>query len=398
MITAIAVSRQTRGTAPHRREGPVMDLRSVYIPNCVGIVILFILYYVSRTKNSRRRTEDKIHLLMVFGVMLGCFLEMFAYTIDGRTFPGARILNYAANTYLYTVNLLLPFCLLVYVDLGLYGDVNRIWKKYKPQIIIGAAMLAVDILNFFVPISFYISELNVYERKPFSYVYYAVILFYCISAGLVTRRYEKENGARAFFSVKMFLVPILAGAGLQFLVYGLSLAWLSAAIGLIGLFMMQQNEVIYVDSLTETYNRLYLTHTLPTWISRGSGFSGAMVDLDGFKGINDNYGHSEGDRALKTVAEAMKKARLNHELVFRFAGDEFIILKLGGSGEDMTAYMNEVNRLLGIKNADGRPYALSLSYGVSTYDRGSADAFIKAMDANMYEMKARHHEELGISR
>ena len=71
----------------------------------------------------------------------------------------------------------------------------------------------------------------------------------------VTRRFEKENGARTFFNVKMFLLPILIGAGLQFAFYGLSLAWLSAALGLVGLYMMQQNEVAYLDALAGTYNR-----------------------------------------------------------------------------------------------------------------------------------------------
>ena len=53
-----------------------------------------------------------------------------------------------------------------------------------------------------------------------------------------TYRYEKENGARTFINIKMFLIPIIIGAGLQFMFYGLSLAWLSAALGLMGLYMM----------------------------------------------------------------------------------------------------------------------------------------------------------------
>jgi diguanylate cyclase (GGDEF)-like protein len=375
-----------------------MDMRSIYIPNCIGVVILFILFFTSRTQTSRRRTEDKIFFCMVFGVMLGCLAEMFSYAIDGRLFPGARLLNYAANTYLYTVNLLLPFCLLVYVDLGLYDDTGRIWKHYKPQIIVGGVMFAINILNLVVPISFYITGENMYERRPFSYVYYAVILYYCLTAALETRRYEKKNGARTFISVEMFLLPILAGAGLQFLIYGLSLAWLSAAIGLAGLFMMQQNEMAYVDTLTDTFNRLYLNHTLSAWISRGSGFSGAMVDLDGFKSINDNFGHSEGDRALKAVADAMKKARSDNELVFRFAGDEFIVLKISGDEDSLHAYMAEVRRLLAKHREGGCPYEISLSYGVSSFDAGSADAFMKEMDDKMYRMKVKHHEELGIVR
>ncbi len=368
-----------------------MDLRSVYIPNGVGIIILLVLYYACQAKTSQRRLEDRLHSFMVFGVMLGCCMEMLSYTVDGRLFPGARMINYIANTYLFSVNLLLPFALLVYVDLGLYDDTSRIWKHYKPQIIIGLVMFGANILNFFVPVCYVISPENVYARLPFSYFYYAVILYYCITAVFLTRRYERENGAKAFFHISVFLLPILLGAGLQFAFYGLSLAWLSAAVGLMGLFMMQQNEMAYVDSLTDTYNRQYLSHTLSAWISREKRFCGVMLDMDGFKRINDTYGHSEGDRALKAAADILKQARRENEGVFRFAGDEFIILKLTEDPAGLDAYMDRVLRLLKEGGGEDVRYRLEISYGAGFYRGGTVDDFMKDMDDSMYRMKAEHH-------
>ena len=245
------------------------------------------------------------------------------------------------NTYLFSFNLLLPFGLLVYVDLGLYGNPGRIRKHYRPQIAVGAVMLALTVLNFFVPICYYITEQNVYERRP--------------------------------------------------MLYGLSLAWLSSAVGLVGLFMMQQNEMAYVDSLVDTYNRQYMDNVVSAWIARNRSFVGVMLDIDRFKEINDTYGHSEGDKALKTVTGILKQARLNHEWVFRFAGDEFIILQLSDSPDGLSAYLDEVNRRLADYNRGENPYPLSLSYGVSFFQRGDMDAFLKEMDGRMYQMKAKHH-------
>ena len=282
--------------------------------------------------------------------------------------------------------------ILIYVDLGLYADVKRIWKHYKPQIIVGIIMFCVNVLNFFVPVSYVITEQNMYERRPLSYIYYFVILYYCLSALYITRRYEKENGAHAFFSIDMFLFPILVGAGLQFLFYGLSLAWLSSAVGLVGLFMMQQNEMAYVDSLSDTYNRQYLNSLLASWMSKGYRFAGAMIDIDNFKRINDAYGHSEGDQALKNVADILKRARRDHEWVFRFAGDEFIVLKKAASKCDIRAYMAEVEKALDAYNQVDMNYRLGLSYGTSEFDHGSIDAFMKEMDDNMYAMKEEHHK------
>ena len=369
----------------------IIDLLSIYVANGIGIFLLLMLQYASRTKIQTHRLEDRLYSFMLVGVMLGCFMEAFSYYLDGKVFPGSRVLNYIANTYLFTGNLLLPFCVLVYVDLGLYDDPSRIWKKYKPQIFVGVIMLLITFASCFFPIAYYINEQNVYERRPIGYVYYFVILYYLVSGIVLTRRYEKENGARAFFNVNVFLIPILIGAGLQFLFYGLSLAWLSSAIGLVGLFMMQQNEQAYIDSLVDTYNRQYLNHIFSAWITRGKTFVGVMLDIDRFKLINDRFGHSEGDKALKKTAEILKQSRLDHEWVFRFAGDEFIILKLSDSPEGLNAYMDEVNRRLAEYNQGSRPYLLEISYGTSFFNAGSLDTFMKEMDNRMYEMKATHH-------
>ena len=369
-----------------------MDLRSIYIANGIGVILLLMLWYTSRAKIIRRRTEDRIYAFLVFGVMIACCMEAFSYTIDGKIFTGSRVLNYIANIYLYSVNLLLPFSVLVYVDLGLYGDMKRIWKKYKPQIIIGIFMFSMTILNFFVPISYVINENNVYERRPFSYVYYFVIFYYIISSIVLTNRYEKENGAKTFFNINMFLMPILIGAGLQFMFYGLSLAWLSAAVGLVGLYMMQQNEMSYVDALTDTYNRQYLNLILTYWIRKGKRFAGAMIDLDDFKKINDGFGHTEGDNALRSVAGILKSSKKTNELIFRFAGDEFVILKMSTSPhDDLSAYFKELGNNIEVFNGGEHPYKISLSYGHSTFDHGNIDSFMRELDSRMYEMKALHH-------
>ena len=371
-----------------------LDLRSIYTSNGAGIAILLILLYVSRTKALSRRAEDKVFLFMILGVLVGCFMEAFSYAIDGQLFPGSRVLNYVANTYLYSVNLMLPFCVLVYVDLELYGDPKRIWRCYRPHVVIGVAMLAATLINLFVPITFYISDANVYERRPFSYVYFVVIFFYCIAALLLTRRYAKENGAKAFLNIGVFLLPIFAGTVLQFMFYGLSLAWLASAIGLTGLFMMQQNELAYVDSLVDVYNRQYFNRVLSAWASREGGVIGAMFDLDDFKGINDTYGHSEGDRALQSSTNILKQARQDDEWVFRYAGDEFVVLKRTDDPCGLDAYLHRVHEGLDELNTPDRPYRLLLSYGVSVLDGQSVDDFLGDMDKKMYEMKARHHKAL----
>jgi len=370
----------------------LMDLRSVYVANGTGIFILIILLFVSHAKILRDREEDRLYSIMCYGVIIGCFCEAFSYTIDGHVFAGSRILNYIANTYLYSFNLLLPLVVIFYVDLGLYEKRSRLWQKYKTQIIVGIAMVSLNIVNFFVPIIYYIDENNVYSRRPLSYLFYVAIIYYFVTAWLLERKYEKENGTRSFFNINTFLIPILSGVGLQFMFYGLSLAWLSSAVGLTGLYMMQQNEMAYIDPLVGTYNRQYLNHVLSSWTRRGSEFTGIMFDIDRFKQINDTCGHSEGDRALKTVTDILKNSRTDNEWVFRFAGDEFIVLKQTAEEDGMKYYLDEVRKRLDDYNSRTDSYKLSLSYGISYFHDTDLDAFMKEMDSRMYEMKKIHHE------
>ena len=159
----------------------IVNIRSILITDSVSVAILVILHYVARARVIRDRTEDRIYTVMVFGVMLGSIMDAFSFVLDGRVFPGARVLNYLINTYIFSANMLLPFFLLVYVDLCLYGRLDRIWRRYKAQIIIGIVMVAVNFVNYFVPISYYITEQNVYERRWFSYFYYVAIIYLFMS-------------------------------------------------------------------------------------------------------------------------------------------------------------------------------------------------------------------------
>ena len=372
-----------------------MNLRSIIIPNAISVAMMLILRFIARTKITRDRPEDKVFAFTVYGVILGSVMEALSYVVDGKMFPGARVLNYAVNTIIYSANMLLPFFLLVYVDLSLYGKTDRIWKHYKPHIIIGILMVALNIVNYFVPITYVITASNVYERRPIGYLYYVVIVFYFLSTFFLLQRYKKRNGAKAFINFWIFLIPVLIGTGVQSIRYGLSLAWVSSAIGLVGFFMMQQNELAYIDPLVGIYNRQYMDHVLSSWISRNRTFAGIMLDVDRFKLINDNFGHSEGDKALKTLTKLLKKAASGGEFLFRFAGDEFIVLKLASSPDGLDGYMAELNKQLAIFNGENHPYQFSLSYGCAYFEGGSADSFMKKMDERMYQMKGIHHEELG---
>ena len=116
-----------------------------------------------------------------------------------------------------------------------------------------------------------------------------------------------------------------------------------------------------------------------------------VIDMDGLKHINDVYGHSEGDRAIKALGEAIMKAGDCGEIVGRAGGDEFYIfavdyseIRLNKFLEHLTALTDEFNR------SNEKGYLLEFSYGAyltETDSYGRIEEFLKVSDGRMYEQK-----------
>jgi diguanylate cyclase (GGDEF)-like protein/PAS domain S-box-containing protein len=162
-------------------------------------------------------------------------------------------------------------------------------------------------------------------------------------------------------------------------------------------------EMALVDELTGLRNRrgfLAIAEQY-TRIARRQGqrFSLFFIDLDRFKSINDNCGHSEGDDALKTAAGILEKTFRSSDILCRFGGDEFAALAV-----DTAEYGSEILRERIRKSqedwnvASRKPYRIEFSIGVSVFDparrdadTNDADLFVEALhaaDEAMYRDKA----------
>lgn len=94
------------------------------------------------------------------------------------------------------------------------------------------------------------------------------------------------------------------------------------------------------------------------------------------------------------LTEILKKSCTDNDRVFRFAGDEFIVLVRTDHGGSIEAFTDALNRNLDrFNNAGGEPYRLEVSYGACSFEpgRGDTDTFMKELDSRMYEMKKAHH-------
>ena len=157
-----------------------------------------------------------------------------------------------------------------------------------------------------------------------------------------------------------------------------------------------------LDPLTDTHNRFFLDEIRPQLESSDTGGSIVLIDVDGLKRINDTEGHEEGDRAIWTVANAIKKLVRGNDHVIRWGGDEFLVV-LPGMDEDLARrrfYMlpSKIDEVKQSSRSGGRPYMkfLAASVGVHIYSkRIPLDVAISQADRVMYERKRAHRELRG---
>ena len=371
-----------------------MNLQSIIITNCIGISLLLILQISSYLVRKRRRMSDKIFSDMIYVTILASFSEMVSFAMDGRQFAGAVQINQFLNSILYISNVGMAFMWCIYVDLRLYRNKERAMKKAKIlgiPVILSSVVLIFNVKYHFI---FKIDRNNVYSRTSLGNFYYVILLGYLIYSIGIRNGYYKKYGKSKFFPIYMFLAPIIAGVTAQFLFYGISVAWCSVALGLVGIYMSLQNELSYIDPLTKLYNRNYLDHVLKTMSRRNSSTGGLMIDLDYFKSINDIYGHAVGDDALVDSANIIRKVSAEMKAIpIRFAGDEFIVLAMNTDKSEIGDIEENIrNELHSFNEYSDRKYSLSFSIGSSIYSKGcTVDEFLKEMDKNMYDEKKTKH-------
>ena len=155
----------------------------------------------------------------------------------------------------------------------------------------------------------------------------------------------------------------------------------------------QLKEIAAIDSLTGLMNRRSFLERLNSEIARsrraGYTLSVALLDLDGFKAVNDAYGHIVGDDVLRQVAQALGRTARESDLVARFGGDEFVLL----FPESTQAGVQRVLRDLRIPpisvRGSGGPASIDFSWGAAVWpdDGGDAAALLQVADTRLYAMK-----------
>ncbi|MBQ8200269.1 MAG: GGDEF domain-containing protein [Clostridia bacterium] len=232
-------------------------------------------------------------------------------------------------------------------------------------------------------------------------MYWAFMLLaynYPIFTGLTTwwRSMNRRNfvNRSTYRMLAVFVIPLICSAMLQELFPTVPILCVGITIGAILVYILSLENQISIDGLTGLNNRMHLIRHLSVRIRnlpKNHGLYVFMLDANGFKRINDGYGHPEGDRALCLIGQVMKQALAGRPSCFlaRYGGDEFTIVcetEERAEADAIPALLE--SELQALAKAHQLPYVLTLSIGMAEFD-GKQDipTLIGAADRALYHAK-----------
>ncbi|MCQ2457761.1 MAG: GGDEF domain-containing protein [Clostridia bacterium] len=368
--------------------GEGINLTAIIIADLMGVILTGVTLAGCSWRFRQRVPESRPLLYLIVFVLLSCVADTVSFIFDGKPGTLARIAVIASNTWLYEMNMVTGLCWISFLSAHLH---IRVAKAHILLLFgISAVCTVMLTVNLFVPFVFSVDSGNVYHRTGL-FALYLILDFIFLADGFVLYLLaRKKGGILSFFPVWLFVVPVALGMIIQSRNYGISAIWPFISISVSGMIIGLQNEQVFRDQLTGLYSRFYLDYLKRRNHGKRMVLTAMMLDLDGFKTINDRYGHKAGDEALIAAAEIMNSSVGTLGSVIRYAGDEFIILlntrdqdQIDRCIADIRGGMEEYNR------TTDKTFRLSVSVGTCPLDmaKDSVDDFLSTVDRRMYEGK-----------
>ncbi len=168
--------------------------------------------------------------------------------------------------------------------------------------------------------------------------------------------------------------------------------------------LQESESMVHVDALTQAYNRsayeIKISQAIRNYRKDQSPTALYVVDIDFFKKINDTHGHKAGDEVLKSVAGTLKSSMRESDLLFRYGGEEFVIIL------EKIDHSNAVKLAEKLRSSIEKDYlvykekkiAVTISIGVSFLKEGDEeDVFFENADKALYSAKTSGRNKIVIA-
>ena len=365
---------------------------SVLTANIISILLIGTLYLANRQKAEYDRDMRLLQQMMVT-IGIANISDCCVYYLAGSSNIVIKVLVFLSGSGLFLGNVMIGYLwakfIMVHMNIP-FSDIRR--NIYRT---IGLVAIVLLVINIFYPLVFSVSD-GRYQRG-FAYIIFLIFAaFYILDSLYLYVKRVKKNGSLKLFPVHIFLIPVILGIVIQAFFVEIAITWTSIAISVAGIMTALKNEIIFTDCLTGLYNRVYLEFLHKRACNKKDRWvSGIMIDLNGFKQINDNYGHAEGDLALCIVADLLRKSFSEYGVVTRYAGDEFVIMLNTTDDQLIQKIIKSAKKNFVTENEkNDKPYQLSASmgYAITNLSNETIDDFMNRIDEQMYQDKMKYYE------
>ena len=362
-------------------------LQNIVQINCIPLLIVIFLLYFLRInyvyeKDLTKKFLPSVALLLALMVMDN--IDYYAY--DAMTVVGLfDVFHRAAAMLGYDIRIILMASLISVAADRLIDNKHAVLYTYLPSFI--SAVFLIPCL--FTDLYFYYNEDGSIGRGIFAFEphilsgVYMLFLFYLAH---ICHRKGRLNemgilGLCGTLTILGFLAEFLFS--LRGILIGV------VALDITFYYLYLHIEHFRFDALTKIFNREAFIADIDKY-SKGDISHILSIDLNNLKVINDTYGHNEGDKALRAIADAIKASALPRCYMYRVGGDEFAAICLHKKTPDIEAMIENM-----YKAVDDAGYSCAIGY--AEWDKGRTFTEIyKDADDRMYRKK-RAMKELGAA-
>ena len=360
---------------------------NIMLAPIVGLLIILIDCRKIRYSDSMLRRLMTLIILFTLGTM---FSELVYDIFMGKAGSFSRIICWIGNTFYFLFQMAAFALVALFLDYSTYLDLKRLRRLGIIALVICAADAVMIAVNLFIGIIFTISPDNVYMRAEFYFIQlgvsYAIILL-ALTNALFSR---KQMTRSKFILVLVAVFPAVLGSVLDLIIPDMWLVWPCFFISILFLYLFIVRENTLIDSLTGVHNRRSFDEYLVE-LSKPSPrktYVFIMIDIDRFKEINDTLGHSQGDAALRDMAEILCASVRRTDFVARYGGDEFVVV---AATQEIDKVLEAIlSRIQDFNARNARCYNLEISYGSGLYSpdvKTPPQEFLAYVDGLMYEKK-----------
>ena len=361
-----------------------------YIWGNIVSILIFSILFLRHLKNKQTISKilsNIIVLLIVYFIGDSIWaLAYFEIIANGDVFiKFARMIYYVASGFI-------GYYWLLYVEINL--DSPLAFSKKRKLLLIPVIISTIStilICSFLNPaaknIGGYLTAFALIF-VPFAYIIGAAIHM------LYKQTHTKDiDLKKKYMKFAIWPIIILVISLLQVFIAELPIFCFGALFVILYLFISNQDSFIFTDALTGINNRNMINKYIKDIDIKQDNYFVLMIDIDSFKSINDTYGHLEGDRALKYMANKLKNLCMNQNFFLaRYGGDEFIIFAKNISEDNLIKSIDYLDELL-LKSKDDLGYDIYATVGYSYIDPNlGIEKAIEEADNMLYKKKEIAHK------